>query len=169
MRIALNAMARPAPLWWLFVATAVLTAVFVFLIVGLGLTFIDGIADPAYARQVVAGMPADERSIHAWLTGTLDVAYPIAYGTFFAASTLYFFPVAGHYLAWLPLLAIPVDLLEGVVQILALSGAADWLSAKAVLTPLKAFLFWCGLATTLAGWLKWTYRRMTNRERAEES
>jgi hypothetical protein len=97
---------------------------------------------------------------HAWVTGTLDVAYPLAYGLFFAGSTLAFFPRAGLYLAWLPLLAIPVDLTEGVVQVLALLNINDWLASKAFITPLKTLLFLCGLATTIAGWLSWGYRRL---------
>ena len=88
------------------------------------------------------------------------MVYPLAYGLFFAASTFRFFPIAGRYLAWLPLLAIPVDLFEGIVQVLALTEISDWLALKAFLTPLKMVLFLCGLATTIAGWLQWVYRRL---------
>ncbi|HEY5647191.1 MAG TPA: hypothetical protein VIS76_14670 [Pseudomonadales bacterium] len=150
---------RTGSLWLLFSATVALTACFPLLAGVFDLTFIDGIADPATTRATIAGFSAEQRIAHAWITGTVDVAYPLAYGVFFAASTLCFFPRAGAHLALLPLLAIPVDLFEGLVQILALTGTADWLAMKAFITPLKMLLLLCGLASTICGWLAWLYRR----------
>ena len=152
---------RTSTLWWLFAATVVITELFPILAGVFDLTLIDGISSPEAARQVIAAFSADQRVAHAWITATLDVVYPLAYGLFFAASTVRFFPSAGRYLAWLPLLAIPVDLLEGMVQVLALTGVVDWLAIKAFVTPLKTLLFFSGLVTTVAGWLKWGYLRIT--------
>jgi len=46
---------------------------------------------------------------------TLDVIYPLAYGSLFAGVALRFFSQYGVYLALPALLAIPVELIEGVI------------------------------------------------------
>jgi hypothetical protein len=78
----------------------------------------------------------------------------------FAGSTLRFFPNVGKYLALPPLLVIPIDLFEGLIQILALLEISDWLALKAVVTPLKLILLASGLITTVAGAFVWAYRRL---------
>jgi hypothetical protein len=49
------------------------------------------------------------------------------------------------------LIGIPADFLEGLVQILALTGQVDWLAAKAVLTPVKGGTFVYGAVLALLG------------------
>jgi len=149
-------------LWWLFIATVLITASFPIASQYYDLTLVDGISSPDVTRQVIAEFSEGQRTAHAWITATLDVAYPLAYGLLFAGVSLRFFPVLGRYLAVAPLVCIPVDLFEGLVQVLALIGATDWLALKAVVTPLKTLLFLCGLATTLAGWLKWAYAKVVS-------
>jgi hypothetical protein len=150
---------RPATLWVLFAATVVLTALFPFVSAHFDIILIDGISSPQSTREIIAGFSPGQRTAHAWITGTLDVAYPLAYGLLFAGAGLQFFPTAGRYLALAPLVCIPVDLLEGLVQILALTDTADWVDLKAFLTPLKLLLFACGLLTLVAGVLRWVYRQ----------
>ena len=151
---------KPPILWGLLCATIAMTATFPPLAQHFDLTLLDGISSPQLARETIAGFSADQRIAHAWITGTLDVAYPLAYGLLFAGATRRFFPRAGKYLALPPLLVIPVDLFEGLIQILALLAMADWLALKAAVTPLKLLLLASGLATTVAGWGIWTYRRL---------
>ena len=55
---------------------------------------------------------------------------------------------------------MPTDLLEGVVQVLALTDVTDWVDAKAILTPLKTILFLLGLVTTIIGWVIWLVGRL---------
>ena len=100
-------------------------------------------------------MSAEQRVSHAWATSTLDVAFPISAGLLFAGVALHFFPKYGIYLAIPGFLAIPTDLFEGVIQILALTNNADLLDLKAVVTPLKAGLLLTGLAIAIAGWSRW--------------
>ena len=97
------------------------------------------------------------------MTGTLDVAYPLAYGALFLGATLRFFPGRGPVLTIPILIGVPADVLEGLVQILALAGWADWLVAKAVLTPVKggAFVYGAGMALLGASLSAWRGRGKT--------
>ena len=133
------------------VATVVLTALFPVVAGQFGLTLLDAIADPTEARALVEGLTGEQQEAHAWITGTLDVAYPLAYGALFLGATLRFFPRRGTLLAIPVLIGVPADLLEGLVQILALTGQADGLAAKAVLTPVKGGAFVYGAVMALLG------------------
>jgi hypothetical protein len=146
-------------LWILFVSTVLITASFLVVAPMWDLRLLDSISDPDEVRTVLAGMSDTQKSAHAWITATLDVAYPLIYGTFFGAVALHFFP-RHQWMALPALLVIPVDLLEGIVQVSALLGMADWVDAKAVLTPLKMWLFYAALAVSVAGWALWIYRRV---------
>ena len=132
-------------------ATLVLTALFPVVAGHFGLTLLDAIADPTEARALIEGLTSEQRQAHAWITGTLDVAYPLAYGALFLGAMLRFFPRRGPLLAIPVLIGVPADLLEGLVQILALTGQADWLAAKAVLTPVKGGAFVYGAVLALIG------------------
>jgi hypothetical protein len=132
-------------------ATVVLTALFPVVAGHFGLTLLDAIADPTEARALIEGLTREQRQAHAWITGTLDVAYPLAYGALFLGAMLRFFPRQGPLLAIPVLIGVPADLLEGLVQILALTGQADWLAAKAVLTPVKGGAFVYGAVLALLG------------------
>ena len=132
-------------------ATLVLTALFPVIAAHFGLTLLDAVADPTEARALVEGLTSEQRQAHAWITGTLDVAYPLAYGALFLGATLRFFPRKGALLAIPILIGVPADFLEGLVQILALTGQVDWLAAKAVLTPVKGGAFVYGAVMALLG------------------
>ena len=133
------------------VATVVLTALFPVAAGHFGLTLLDAVADPTEARALIEGLTREQRQAHAWITGTLDVAYPLTYGALFLGATLRFFPRKGVLLAIPILIGVPADFLEGLVQILALTGQVDWLAAKAVLTPVKGGAFVYGAVMALLG------------------
>ena len=147
-------------LWFSFVATVLITIAFQVVIVVWDLVLLDGIADPEQARAAIAGMSEYQRNVHAWLTGTLDVVYPIAYGALFIGSAYRFFPRLGWLLAIPTFVLVPVDLVEGVVQVLALTEVADWVSSKAILTSLKQILFLAGFLITVCGWARWATSRL---------
>jgi hypothetical protein len=132
-------------------ATVLLTTFFPLLAGHFVLTLLDAVADPTEARALIEGLTGEQRQAHAWITGTLDVAYPLAYGALFLGATLRFFPRQGALLAIPILVGVPADFLEGLVQILALTGQADWLAAKAVLTPVKGGAFVYGAVLALLG------------------
>lgn len=152
-------LASPRFLWLAFAATLMLSVAFPWLSGMWDLTLLDSISSPAEARELLAGMTATQKAAHAWITATADVAYPLAYASFFAGSALCFFPNWGARIAAIELSSIPVDLLEGLVQVLALTGTADALSSKAFLTPLKMVLFIGGMLFTLAAYVTWWRRR----------
>ncbi|MEM9623528.1 MAG: hypothetical protein AAF993_17925 [Pseudomonadota bacterium] len=156
----LDTLAQSRTLWLAFVATVLITVAFP-LAAGLwGLSFVDALSDPAEVRQAIAAMTSKQRVAHAWLTATLDVAYPLAYGALFIGSAVAFLPRFGRFLALAFVVLVATDLLEGVVQVLALTETADLVSSKALLTPLKTVLFLVGLLTTIAGWIIWGARRV---------
>ena len=146
-------------LWASFIATILLTVAFQIAADMWGLTLIDAISDPEETRLAIASMSSDQNVIHAWITATLDVAYPLAYGALFIGSGYKFYGKWGWIVAAPVYVLVPTDLLEGIVQVLALTDVADWIDAKAVLTPLKTMLFLIGLATTVIGWVIWLIGR----------
>lgn len=150
-------------LWASFAATVVISIAFQVLIVMFGLVLLDSISDPEQARAAVANMSAHQRSIHAWMTVSLDVAYPVAYGALFIGSAYKFFPKIGFWLALPTIVVVPVDLIEGVVQVFALTDVTDWLGAKLILTSLKQVLLLAGMFITVCGWISWTAARVMGR------
>ena len=152
---------RASTLWCLGIATVLLSLSFAPAAAQFDLVLLDGISSPAIARETLASFSTEQRVAHAWITATMDVVYPLVYGPLFAGVTLLFFPKR-RWLALPGLLVIPVDLFEGLVQVLALLEVSDWLGAKALVTPLKLLLFACGLITALAAWLQWLYHRVTS-------
>jgi len=147
-------------LWILFGATILLTVSFQVVANIWELTLIDAISDPTEARLAISSMSPHQHTIHAWVTSTLDVAYPFVYGAFFIGSCHKFYEEWAWALAAPIYLLIPTDLIEGVVQVLALTSTADWLDAKSILTPLKTMLFLFGLSTTVTGWVMWLAQRL---------
>ena len=134
---------KPLTLWLLFAAFILQTIGFAVIMAIWEFEVIDEISDPETVRQHIAAMTDVQRSVHAWTTATLDVAYPLTYGALFAG------------IAWrslrpiysLPAIAvIPVDLAEGVVQVLALIGNDALIWTKAYLTPFKLVLFFAAMA-----------------------
>jgi hypothetical protein len=151
-------------LWVLFVTTLLLFFTFRIVASYWGFSFIDSISSPEELRNLIAGMSAEQKISHAWATSTLDVAFPISAGLLFAGVALCFFPKYGIYLALPGFLAIPTDLFEGVIQILALTDTADLLGLKAVVTPLKACFLLSGLAIAIIAWLSWLYSKLRSQK-----
>lgn len=158
MKIA-NALSEPKTLWLSLVVVILITAAFPIAASVWQLSYIDALSDPAQVRESIAAMSTSQRSAHTWITATLDVLYPLAYGALFIGSAYAFYGRFGWLVAIPFFVLVPTDLLEGLVQILALNGLADWVDLKAVLTPLKFLLFLLGVATTVLGWLIWLSRR----------
>ena len=120
-----------------------------------GIALLDEISSPEAARTLIASFDETQKNVHAWFTGTADVILPFALGGLLAGIALRSFPTYGWYLALPSLLAIAVDLFEGVIQIMALCGGADLIDLKAFITPLKTNLYIVGLAIALlAGLMK---------------
>lgn len=138
----MNVISRTPALWGLFGLAVLCLAGFTLFQPGVGGQYLDMISDPAELRAVLAAMTPEQRSAHFWVTVLIDTCFPIAFGLLFAGLGWRFFGRFGT-LAALPGLAVlGVDLTENTIQVLALSGAADVLDAKAWVTPLKMNLFY---------------------------
>lgn len=156
----LKGLSETRALWIAFGATVLITLSFPIASSIAGIAFVDALSDPNEVRQAIAAMSVDQRIFHAWVTATLDVAYPIAYCALFIGSAYRFFPRYGRFIAMPLVVLLATDLLEGLVQVLALTESADFIDAKALLTPLKFALFLAGFVTMVLGWIVWLIARL---------
>jgi len=134
----LTFLAQNKTILWLLASLPFQGLIFGIIVFVWGLEIIDPMSDPELIRLHIEGMTAAQRMAHIWMTVTVDVVFPITYGAIFAGIALRSFPV---WLALPGLTVIPVDLFEGVVQVLALMGEESVLWLKAYLTPMKIILF----------------------------
>ncbi|MEO0550907.1 MAG: hypothetical protein AAFZ91_13390 [Pseudomonadota bacterium] len=112
------------------------------------------------AQARLAELNAEQRRAHFWATILNDTAYPLAYGGLLAGLALRF---GGKTLAIPAAGAALTDLAENTVQALALSGTADLLVAKTVLTPLKFGLFALAAVIALGLLLRSGWRALQSR------
>lgn len=112
---------------------------------------IDEMSDPEAILAHLNQMSPSQKTVHAWMTATLDVAFPFAYGSLFIGMALRHFQRFGPLLVWSNLVLIAADLTEGFIQVLLLNGHENIVWAKAIVTPLKLGLFIFGLMVTLIG------------------
>ena len=106
--------------------------------------------DGASARALLQRLTPWQRDVHAHATLIYDGLYPLAYGAFFAGLAMRAGGPAARWVAFVMLAGMVADYAENIVQLLALSGRADWLDAKTVLTPLKFALTGLAILATLA-------------------
>ena len=149
-------------LWFSFIVTVLLTIAFQIVVAIWNLTLLDALSDPTAVRNALSSMSSDQKNIHTWVTATLDVAYPLVYGALFVGSAHKFYSRLGWLVALPTFVLVPVDYFEGIVQVFALTGFADWIDVKAYLTPLKTILFLFGILATVVGWIVWLIRRIRN-------
>lgn len=137
---------RTNTLWILFALFVLETIGFGIVMAAWEFEIIDEMSDPELIRAHVEAMTQTQRTVHAWMTATLDVAYPLTYGALFTGLTLRAFrPIFA-----LPAIAvIPTDLVEGVAQVLFLLGNDSLLWIKSFVTPLKLTLFFAALLIAL--------------------
>lgn len=147
-----------AGLWAYFVLTLGLSVGFLIVMAVWNFTVIDEIFQRKLIMEHVEAMTTKQRHVHIVTTATLDVLYPFAYGGLLAGLTWHAFP-AGRWLAWPILVCIPVDLIEGVAQILILSGHMDWVGVKVIVTPIKLGLFGLGCLIGIVALIISLYRK----------
>ena len=128
-------------LWTLAVIQVLIWVGFVSIMSRYNFVLIDEMWQPDAIRNYISALTPEQKQAHVWTTATLDVLYPLTYGSFFAGMALRFFGQSGRWLALPGILAVPVDLTEGVIQVLALSGQESVVAQKAWITPLKLGLF----------------------------
>lgn len=144
-------LSRASVLWGLLIITIGLTLGFVVVSSVFGFSFIDHLWTPGKVLDAIGTMSVTQKIAHGLATATLDVAYPIAYGSLLAGLTFRYFNKIGGLLVWPALLVIPTDLAEGGVQILLLFGQTGLVGWKALLTKIKYGLFLAALLIALGG------------------
>ena len=93
---------------------------------------------------ILENMSALQARIHLWVTMTLDVVFPLAYGFLFFGILLNNLEGQWRFLAVLPLILIAADLTEGIFQIQLLKAETTEMmivSYKNKITLIKYFLF----------------------------
>ena len=93
---------------------------------------------------ILKNMTVLQVSIHLWVTMTLDVIFPIAYGFLFFGILLKNLEGQWRFLAVLPLILITADLTEGIFQIQLLKAETTEMMKviyKNKITLIKYFLF----------------------------
>jgi len=144
---------RNSVLYLLFFFTVVLMAGFVLWTPSVGGVGLDGISSVAEIESLLAGMSESEKDSHFWMTLLLDMLFPLAYGGLFAGICLKHAGRYARYLVLPALVVIPVDMLENIIQLLALKDNVSFLELKALLTPTKFFLFYVAAAIASASLL----------------
>ena len=103
----------------------------------------------AEARALLDRLTPWQRDVHAHATLLYDGLYPLAYGAFFAGLAVRLGGAKARWIALVMLGGMVADYAENIVQLLALSGRADWLDAKTLLTPIKFALTGTAVLATL--------------------
>ena len=120
---------------------------------------------PAEAADVFAALDRLDpgaRQLYALTELTLDMVFPVAYGTLIAISLFRLFEKRGTTLMWLPLAAAGADILENLtVSYLALpfdgeATALAWIATS--LTAAKSGLILASLVALLLGVIWWLVR-----------
>ena len=141
---------------WFFLGLSLLLLIFIEVVKNKwNLVLLDTVSKPIQVRDALEHMSVEQSVAHAWLTATLDVLLPLSIGALIAGVTLISFAKYANYLLLVPLLAIVVDLIEGVIQVFALLDIAYFLGVKSFVTPLKMLLFAIGIGIILFAWTKW--------------
>lgn len=105
--------------------------------------------DGASARTLLEALTPWQRDVHAHATLIYDGLYPLAYGAFFAGLAIRLGGRSARWIAVTMLGGMIADYAENIVQLLALSGRADLLDAKTVITPIKFALTGVAIIATL--------------------
>jgi hypothetical protein len=150
-------------IWSTFLATLVLTVTFGVVMHLWQFQIIDEMFVAEDISAHIAAMSLEQRSVHAWLTGTVDVAYPFAYAAFFIGVVIKSFDRKWMWLALPSILVVPADLVEGFAQVMLLNGHETFMPIKVIATPVKLALFLSGLAITISGLVMMLKNRLQNR------
>lgn len=144
-------LSRSKTIWATFALTIILTLLFGVVMHVWDFGIIDEMYDAEKISAHISAMTETQRSVHAWMTATLDVAYPFAYSAFFIGVAIKAFGKHGKWLVLPAVLVIPADLLEGLSQVFLMNGHENFMTLKIIATPVKLVLYVIGLLITCVG------------------
>jgi len=145
----LNFLQQVKTLWILFAAIVAFAVGFQLAIPIAGGALLDGITTLAESEELLEQMSVQQKRAHLWITVLLDVPFPFAYGGLFLGLCLRNAGKFAFYLSAPAFFVIPIDLLENMVQFIALLGYETLLPAKAYLSPIKFLLFYAAALIAL--------------------
>ena len=92
-------------LWALFIIQVLIWVGFVSVMWGYDFILIDEMWKPEEIRDFIGTLSPEQKRAHIWTTATLDVLYPLTYGSFFAGMAIRFLalPAGG----WLYRVCLP--------------------------------------------------------------
>ena len=123
------------------------------------LPLLDMLVEQNEIVTALQSMSDTQLSAHIVVTATLDVVYPLAFTALFIGSIIVGLPHQYKRYVYALLLIVPIDWLEGVVQIMMLTGSHDVMWLKLLLTPIKFMLVLLGILFSLYAWGRFGYRK----------
>ncbi|MEM9668574.1 MAG: hypothetical protein AAF950_06570 [Pseudomonadota bacterium] len=105
-----------------------------------GEPILDTLASQSDVLARLEAMDDSQKAAHIEMTLLLDMLYPIAYAVLLGGLAMKAFPKAGWWLAVPAFLGCSADLIENMIQLMALQGNTSLLGLKAILTPAKFIL-----------------------------
>lgn len=138
-------------LWLWFAITCALSVGFAVISQVYGFRLLDGMADPGKVLAYVGTLTNEQKFVHTLTTATLDVLYPVTYAALFAGLTARYYNAGLPYLFIPAALVVPVDLIEGVIQIIILNGGIGLIGWKFWFTLFKFILFFIAFAIAIVG------------------
>lgn len=139
-------------------ATVVLTIIIQVVAYNYQVPLLDMLVERQDVITSLNGMTNSQKAIHIGITTSLDVVYPLAFTAFFIGSVKYCVPLQYKRFALPLLLIVPIDWIEGIVQVMLLTSNMDVIAIKTLLTPVKFLLIIFGAMFSVYAWLRWFYR-----------
>ncbi|MEO1405396.1 MAG: hypothetical protein AAFV54_02755 [Pseudomonadota bacterium] len=118
-----------------------------------GEPILDMVASQADVLARLDAMDADQKAAHFQMTLIADMLYPVAYAIMLGCLAMRAFPKAGWWLAIPAFVAGGFDIVENIVQLMALQGSVGLVGLKAFLTPGKFLLVVCSALLVIVCWL----------------
>jgi hypothetical protein len=141
---------KKSTLLWLLIISIIL-AIIIYAIAQIWrISLLDCAITSSQVQAVINDLNDQQIIIHAWVSSTLDIIFPIVYGLFFIGCSLKAFP-GRRYLIMPGILASSADIFEGIVQSLFLFDVINLLVLKVILTPIKFTFFLTGASISLLG------------------
>ncbi len=137
MKNIFDILAKTPSLVFLFIAQLLIGGSFFIVQNAVGGSLLDTQMNAQTAFAVLQNMSDLQKHYHIIATSTLDMIYPIVYGGLLAGIVWRFADKKKTLLIIPAIIAIFSDIIENIIQIIALSGNDDFLYFKNFITPIK--------------------------------
>ena len=156
----LKFLTRTKFLWAAFVVSLIMLAAFGAVMRVWNFEMLDMMDTAKDVSAALDSMTLEQRRAHIIMTLSLDVAYPLTTAALLGGLVLKFFGRGSLWLALPALGFLAADLIEGVAQIMLLSGQTDFMDLKLIMTPLKMQLLTIAFIFALAACLFGVFQKL---------